>query len=92
MAVVGFVEEWLDFATVLAGFEVSVAIDDCASVSFVLAFPSCRVRPAIVFDMLATMLRLDWVAVKRFAKAWLWSCVIYANMAAFAKFCVFDCP
>ena len=92
MAVVGFVEERLDFAPVLASFEVSVAMDDCASASFVLACPIFRVRSAIVFDMSATISRLDWVAVARFTKAWLWSCVISANMAAFAESCVFDFP
>ena len=49
--------------------EVSVAMDDCDSASFVLACPSCRVRSAIVFDMFATVSRSDWVAVARFAKA-----------------------
>ena len=92
MAVAGLMEERLYFAPVLASFEVSVAMDDCASVSFMLACPSCRVRSAIVFDIFATVLRSDWVAVARFAKAWLWSCVISANMEAFAEFCVFDCP
>ena len=67
-------------------------MDDCASVNLVLAFPSCRVRSAIFFGMFATVSRSDWVAVARFAKAWLWSCVISADMAAFAKFCVFGCP
>ena len=86
VAVVGLMEEWLDFAQVLASFEVSVAMDDFASASFVLACPSCRVRSAIVFDMFATVSRSDWVAVARFSKAWLWSCVISANMAAFAEF------
>ena len=85
-------EQRLDLAPVLASFEVSVAMDDCASASFVLAFPSCRVSSAIGFDRFATVSRSDWVAVARFAKSWLWSCVIYANMAAFAGFCVFDCP
>ena len=92
MAVVGLAEEWLDLAPVLDSFEVSVAMDDCASASFVLACPSCRVRSAIFFDMFATVSLSDWVAVPRFAKAWLWSCVISANMAAFAEFCVFNCP
>ena len=92
VAMVGIVEERLDLAPVLASFEVSVAMDDFASASFVLACPSCRVRSAIVFDMFATVSRSGWVAVARFAKAWLWYCVISANMAAFAGFCVFDCP
>ena len=92
MAVVGFVEERLGFAPFFASFEVSFAMDDCASAIFVLACPSCRVRSAIVFDMFATVSRSDWVAVARFAKAWLWSCVISVNMAAFAESCVFDCP
>ena len=92
MAVVGLVEERLDLAPVLTSFEVSVAMNDCASASFVLACPSCRVRSAICFDMFPTVSRSDWVAVARFAKSWLWSCVISANMAAFAEFCVFDCP
>ena len=76
VAVVGLVEEQLDLAPVLASFEVSVAMDDCASASFMFACPSCRVRSAIVFDMFATASRSDCVAVVRFAKAWLWSCVI----------------
>ena len=59
MAEVGLVEERLDFAPVLASFEVSVAMDDCASASFVLACLSCRVRSAIVFDMFATVSRSD---------------------------------
>ena len=69
MAVVGFVEERLDLALVLASFEVSVTMDDCASVSFWLACPSCRVRSAIVFDIFSTVSRSDWVVVARFAKA-----------------------
>ena len=92
MAVVGLVEERLDFEPVLASFEVSVAMDDCDSASFVLAYPSCRVSSAIVFDMFATVSRSDCVAVARFAKAWLWSCVISANMVEFAESCVFDRP
>ena len=92
MAVVGLVEERLDLSPVLASFEVSVALDDCDSASFVFDCPSCRVRSAIVFDMFATVSQSDWVAVARFAKAWLWYCVFSANMAAFAEFCVFDCP
>ena len=74
VAVVELVEERLGFAPVLASFEVSVAIDDCASASFMFACPSCRVRSAIVFDVFATMSRSDCVAVARFAKEWLWSC------------------
>ena len=70
---------------VLASFEVSVVMDDCASASFMFACPSCRVRSAIVFDMFATLVRSHCVAVARFAKAWLWSCVISSKMAAFAK-------
>ena len=92
MAGVGLVEDRLEFAPVLASFEVSVAMDDCASTRFVLACPSCRVRSAIVFYIFATMSQSDWVAVARFAKAWLWSCVISANMANFSESCVFDCP
>ena len=91
VAVAWLVDERLYFAPFLASFEVSVAMDDCASVSFVLDCPSCRVRSAIVFDMFATMSRSYWVSVEIFAKAWLWSCVISANMAAFTEFCVFDC-
>ena len=49
-------------------------------------------RSAIVFDMFATVVQSDYVAVAIFAKEWLWSCVISANIAAFAEFCVFDCP
>ena len=78
---VGLVVEGLCMVPVLASFEVSVAMDDCASVSFMFACPSCRVRSVIVFDMFATVVRSDCVAVARFAKAWLWSCVISANMA-----------
>ena len=92
MAVAGRVEERLDCAPVLDSFKVSVAMDDCASAIFVLDCPSCRVRSAIVFDMFATVSQSDWVAVARFAKAWLWSCVITENMAAFAESFVFDCP
>ena len=91
MAVVGLVVERLGLVPVLDIFEVSVAMDDCASASFMFAFPSCRVRSGIVFYMFATMLRSDCVAVARISKAWLWSCVISANMAEFAEFCVFDC-
>ena len=61
-------------------------MDDCASASFMFACPSCSVRSAIIFDMLATVVQSDYVAVARFAKAWLWSCVISTNMAAFAGF------
>ena len=82
MAVAGLVEERLNFAPFLPSFEVSVAMDDCASASFVLACLSCRVRSAIFFDVFATVSQSDWVAVARFA----------ANMAAFAEFCVFNCP
>ena len=84
--------ERLGLVPVLASFEVSVAMDDCASVSFMFACPSCRVRSAIIFDMFATVSRSDCVDVAIFAKAWLWSCVISDNMAAFAQLCVFDCP
>ena len=77
---------------VLTSFEVNVAMDDCASASFMFDLPSSSVRSAIVFDMFATVVRSDCVAVARFAKAWLWSCVIYANIAAFAEFLVFECP
>ena len=59
VAVAGLVEERLYFAPFLASFEVSVAMDDCASVSFVLACPSCRVSSAIVFDMFTTVSRSD---------------------------------
>ena len=92
MDVVGLVEERLDLAPVLDSFEVIVAMDDCASASFVSACPSCRVRSAIVFDMFATVSRSDWVAVARLANARLWSFVISANMAAFADFFVLYCP
>ena len=92
MAVVGLVVERLGLAPVLASFEVSVAMDDCASVSFMFACPSCWVRSATVFDMFYIVSQSDYVAVARFSKAWLWSCVIFANMAAFAEFCMFDCP
>ena len=92
MAVVGLVVERLGLVPVLASFEVSVVMDDCAYASFMFACPSCRVRSAIVFDMLATVSRSDCVAVAIFAKAWLWSCVIYANIAAFDNFLVFDRP
>ena len=90
--IVGLVVERLGLAPVLASFEVSVVMDACASASFMFAFPSCRVRSAIIFDMFATVSQSDWVDVAIFAKAWLWSCVIHTNMAEFAKFCVFDCP
>ena len=91
IAVVGIVVERLGLVPVLASFEVSVAIYDCASASFMFACPSCRVRSAIVFDMFATVSRSYWVAVAIFAKAWLWYCDISTNMAAFAEFCMFDC-
>ena len=55
MAVVGLVEKRLGFSPVLDSFEVSVAMDDCASASFVLDCLSCRVRSAIVFAMFAEM-------------------------------------
>ena len=89
---VGLLVERLGMVPVLASFEVIVVMDDCASVSFMFDCPSCRVRSAIVFVMFATVSRSDCVAVARFAKAWLWSCVISANMAAFAEFCEFVCP
>ena len=57
MAVVGLVVEQLGLVPVLDSFEVSVAMDDCASASFMFACPSCRVRSAIVFDMFATVSR-----------------------------------
>ena len=86
MAVVGLAEERLDLAPVLASFEVSVAMDDCASASFMFSCPSCRVRSAIFFDMFATVVRSNCVSVEIFSQAWLWSCVISGNMAAFAEF------
>ena len=92
VAVVGLVVERLGLVPVLVSFEVSVAMDDCASASFMFACPSCRVRSAIVFDMFATVSQSDCVAVARFAKAWLWSCVISAKIAAFSDSFVFDCP
>ena len=52
---VGLVVERLGLVLVLDSFEVSVAMDDCASASFMFACPSCRVRSAIVFYMFATM-------------------------------------
>ena len=76
MAVVWLVVERLVLAPVLASFEVSVAMDDCASASFMFACPSCKMRSAIVFDMFATVSRSDSVAVAIFSKAWLWSCVV----------------
>ena len=92
VTVVGIVVERLGLVPFLASFEVSIAMDDCASTSFMFTCPSCRVMSEIVFDMFATVLRSNCVAVARFAKEWLWSCVISANMAAFDEFCVFDCP
>ena len=69
MGPVGIVVGKLGLVPVLASFEVSVAMDDCASASFVFACPSCSVRSVIVFDMFATMVRSDCVAVARFARA-----------------------
>ena len=71
MAVVGLVVERLDLDPVLASCEVSVAMDICASASFMFACLSCRVRSAIVFDMFATMSRSDCVTVEIFSKAWI---------------------
>ena len=84
--------ERLGLVPFLDSFEVSVAIDDCASASFMFACPGCSVRSAIVFYTFATVVQSDCVAVARFAKAWLWSFVISANNAEFAEFCVFDFP
>ena len=52
---VGLVVEWLGLVPVLEIFEVSVAMDDCASASFMFACPSLIVRSEIVFDMFATV-------------------------------------
>ena len=76
----------------LTSFEVSVTMEEWTSASFAFACPSWSVRLVIVLDMFATVVRSDWVAVARFARAWLWSCVISANIAAFAKFWVFEWP
>ena len=48
----GLVVERLGLVSVLASFEVNVAMDDCASVSFMFACLSCRVRSAIFFTCL----------------------------------------
>ena len=69
MGPVGIVVGRLGLVPVLASFEVSVMMEDCASASFVFACPSCSVRSVIVFDMFATVVRSDCVAVASFARA-----------------------
>ena len=69
MGPVGIVVGRLGLVPVLASFEVSVAIEDCASASFAFACLSCSVRSVIVFDTFETMVRSDCVPVARFARA-----------------------
>ena len=69
MGPVGIVVGRLVLVPVLASFEVSVAMEDCASVSFEFACPSVSVKSVIVFDMFEIVVRSDCVAVARFARA-----------------------
>ena len=59
---------------------------------FHVCFPELQCEVSDCFDMFAIVVRSDCVAMARFAKTWLWSCVVSANMAEFSEFCVFDCP
>ena len=69
MGPVGIVVGRLGLVPVLASFEVSIAMEDCATASFVFDCPSCSVRSVIVFDMFATVVRSDCVEVAIFARA-----------------------
>ena len=69
MVPVGIVVGRLGIVPVWASFEVSVAMEDCASAGFEFACPSCSVRSVIVFYVFATMVRSDCVAVSRLARA-----------------------
>ena len=69
MGTVGIVLGRLGLVPVLASFEVSVAMEDCASASFAFACPSCSVISVIVFAMFATVVQSDCVAVAIFARA-----------------------
>ena len=69
MGPVGIVVGRLSLVTVLASFEVSVAMEDCAYASFAFACPSYSVRSVIVFDMFSTVVQSDCVVVVRFARA-----------------------
>ena len=69
MGPVGIVVGRLGLVPVLASFEVSVAMEDCSSASFLFACLSCSVRSIIVFDMFATVVQYDCVVVARFARA-----------------------
>ena len=59
MGPVGIVVGRLGLVPVLASFEVSVAMEDCASASFAFACPSCSVRSVIVFAMFSTVVLSD---------------------------------
>ena len=69
MGPVGIVLGRSGLVPVLESFEVSVAMEDYASASFLFACPSCSVKSVIVFDIFATVLRYDCVAVARFSRA-----------------------
>ena len=63
MGPVGIVVGRLGLVPVLESFEASVAMEDCASASFVFACPRCRVRSVIVFPCLQTWcdpIALQW--------------------------------
>ena len=69
MGPVGILVGRLGIYPVLAGFEVSVAMEYCASESFAFSCPSCSVRLVIVFDMFATVVKFDCVAMARFSRS-----------------------
>ena len=69
MGPVGIVVGRLGLVPVLASFEVSVAMEDCASESFAFACPSCSVRSVIVFATFETVVQSDCVAVAIFTRA-----------------------
>ena len=60
--------ERLGLVPVLASFEVSVTMDDCASASFMFACPSCSVRSATVLTCLRPWcgtIALPWLDLLR---------------------------
>ena len=59
----------LGLVPVLEIFEVSVVMEDCVSASFAFACPSCSVRSVIVYDIFATVVRSNCIAVARFSRA-----------------------
>ena len=69
MGPVGIIVGRSGLVPVLETFEVSVVMEDCASVSFAFACPSCSVRSVIICSMFATVVRSDCVVVARFARA-----------------------